>query len=110
MEHDILGFSPLIHPIEFFDDPEAGKGGSTNGTARIVGLLAAKTTYLQGIGYLGLYNLAFVAPLLIILAGVGNRRVMHRIRVVEQSSRRWVRLATGVGMVAVGVVILIWFV
>jgi len=76
----------------------------------IVGLLAAKTTYLQGVGYLGIYNLAFVLPLLIILAGVGNRRVMHRIRLVEQSSRRWVRLATGLGMVAVGIVILIWFV
>ena len=76
----------------------------------IVGLLAARTTYAQGVGYLGLYNLAFVAPLLIILAGVGNRRVMHRIRLVEQSSRRWVRLATGLGMVLVGVVILVWFV
>ncbi len=76
----------------------------------IVGLLAAKTTYLQGVGYLGLYNLAFVAPLLVILVGVSNRRVMHRIRLVEQSSRRWVRLATGVGMVLVGAVILIWFV
>ncbi|MCK4314491.1 MAG: hypothetical protein KAX24_01855 [Anaerolineae bacterium] len=76
----------------------------------IVGLLATRATYLQGVGYLGLYNLAFVLPLLIILAGVGNRRVMHRIRLVEQSSRRWVRLATGLGMVAVGAVILIWFV
>jgi cytochrome c-type biogenesis protein len=76
----------------------------------IVGLLAAKTTYLQGVGYLGLYNLAFVLPLFIILAGVGNRKVMHHIRLVERSSRRWVRLATGLGMVLVGVVILIWFV
>ena len=76
----------------------------------IVGLLAARATYLQGVGYLGIYNLAFVLPLLIILAGVGNRRVMHRIRLVEQSSRRWVRLATGLGMVTVGAVILRWFV
>jgi cytochrome c-type biogenesis protein len=76
----------------------------------IVGLLSAQTTYLQGVGYLGLYNLAFVVPLLVILAGVGNRRVMHRIRLAEQSSRRWVRLATGLGMVLVGAVILIWFV
>jgi cytochrome c biogenesis protein CcdA len=76
----------------------------------IVGLLAAKATYLQGVGYLGLYNLAFVLPLLIILVGVGNRRIMHRIRLAEQSSRRWVRLATGVAMVAVGAVILIGFV
>ena len=76
----------------------------------IVGLLAARATYLEGIGYLGLYNLAFIAPLLIILAGVGNRRMMHHIRLAEQSSRRWVRLATGLGMIAVGAVILIWFV
>jgi hypothetical protein len=65
---------------------------------------------LQGVGYLGLYNLAFVAPLLLLLLGVGNRRTMHRIRRAEVSSRRWVRLATGLGMVAVGAVILMWFV
>lgn len=76
----------------------------------VVGLLAAKATYWQGIGYLGVYNLMFVSPLLLILAGVGNRRVMHRIRLVEQSSRRWVRLATGLAMVGIGAVILIWFV
>ncbi|HSJ53785.1 MAG TPA: cytochrome c biogenesis protein CcdA [Anaerolineae bacterium] len=76
----------------------------------IVGLLSARTTYLQGVGYLGLYNLAFVVPLLLILAGVGNRRVMHRIRLAEQSSRRPVRLLTGLAMVATGAIILIWFV
>ena len=76
----------------------------------IVGLLATRATYAQGVGYLGLYNLAFVVPLLIILAGVGNRRVMHRIRLAEQSSRRWVRLVSGLAMVAVGAIILIWFV
>jgi cytochrome c biogenesis protein CcdA len=100
--------------------PAAGVGGFLVGLCTfpcsggiyvaIVGLLAARATYLQGVGYLGLYNLAFVLPLLIILAGVGNRRVMHRIRLAEQSSRRWVRLATGLGMVAVGAVILAWFV
>jgi cytochrome c biogenesis protein CcdA len=100
--------------------PAAGVGGFLVGLCTfpcsggiyvaIVGLLAAKTTYLQGVGYLGLYNLAFVLPLLLILAGVGNRRVMHRLRVVEQSSRRWVRLATGLGMIAMGLIILVWFV
>ncbi len=38
----------------------------------VVGLLAAQTTHLQGLAYLGLYNLAFVVPLLITLAGVAN--------------------------------------
>ncbi|MFC1800321.1 hypothetical protein ACFL2Z_05405, partial [Candidatus Eisenbacteria bacterium] len=41
MEHDILGFSPLVHGIEFFSDPEEGSAGSNNGTARVTGLLAA---------------------------------------------------------------------
>ncbi len=100
--------------------PAAGIGGFLVGLCTfpcsggiyvaIVGLLAAKTTYLQGVGYLGLYNLAFVLPLFMILGGVGNRRVMHHIRLAERSSRRWVRLATGVGMVAVGAVILVVFV
>jgi cytochrome c biogenesis protein CcdA len=100
--------------------PAAGVGGFLVGLCTfpcsggiyvaIVGLLASQTTYLQGVGYLGLYNLAFIAPLLIILAGVGNRRVMHHIRLAERSSRRWIRLAIGLAMVAVGVVILIWFV
>lgn len=76
----------------------------------IVGLLAARTTYLQGMGYLGLYNLAFIVPLLVILAGIGNRRVMHRIRLAEASSRSGVRLATGLAMVGTGIVILLWFV
>ena len=49
----------------------------------IIGLLAAKATYLQGLGYLGLHNLAFVLPLFIILASVGSRRVMHRIRLAS---------------------------
>ncbi len=76
----------------------------------IVGLLASKATYWQGVGYLGLYNVAFVLPLLIVLAVVGNRRALHYVRLAEQSSRRWVRLATGLGMVALGAVILLWFV
>ena len=37
----ILGFSPLVHAIEFFSDPEEGIAGSNNGTARVTGLLAA---------------------------------------------------------------------
>ena len=76
----------------------------------IVGLLTAKATQWQGVGYLALYNLAFVLPLILILASIGNRRVLHRIRMAEQSSRRWVRLATSLGMFAVGAIILIWFV
>jgi uncharacterized oligopeptide transporter (OPT) family protein len=59
---------------------------------------------------LGLYNPAFVVPLPLISVGVGNRQVMQRMRLAEQSSRRWVRLATGLAMVATLVIIVGWFV
>ncbi len=76
----------------------------------VVSLLGARTTFWQGFAYLGLYNLMFVSPLLIMLVGIGNRRVLHQIRLVEQSSRPWVRLATGVSMIIIGAVILLFFV
>jgi hypothetical protein len=48
MENDILGFSPLVHGIEFFSDPEEGRAGSTKRSARITGLLAAMRHFKSG--------------------------------------------------------------
>lgn len=76
----------------------------------VVSLLTSRTTFWQGFAYLGLYNLMFVSPLLVILLGIGNRRALHRFRLIEQSSRPWVRLATGISMIGIGVVILLFFV
>ncbi len=76
----------------------------------IIGLLSAQATYLRGLGYLSLYNLMFVLPLVVVLAAVANRRVLHQIRVLERSQSRRLRLLSGLVMMATGVVILIWFV
>jgi cytochrome c biogenesis protein CcdA len=55
----------------------------------IITLLAAKTTYLWGLGYLALYNLLFVLPLVVILLMVGK---------------------FGLVMVALGVAMLLWII
>ncbi len=76
----------------------------------VLGLLSAKATYWMGLGYLLLYNLMFVAPLIVILLGLSNRRSVGRLARWEASRKREVKLTTGLVMVALGAVILIWFV
>jgi len=76
----------------------------------VLGLLSAKATYWTGLGYLLLYNLMFVVPLIIILLGVSNRRAVGRLARWEASHKREVKLATGLVMVALGAAILIWFI
>jgi cytochrome c biogenesis protein CcdA len=76
----------------------------------VLGLLSAKATYWMGLGYLLLYNLMFIVPLIIILLGVSNRRAVGRLARWEASRKREVKLTTGLVMVALGAIILIWFV
>lgn len=76
----------------------------------IIGLLAAKKTYLQGLGYLVLYNLMFVMPLVIVLALASSKKTTDRLTRWERSDARYLHLLSGIVMVLVGVVILVWFV
>jgi len=76
----------------------------------VLGLLAAKTTYFGGLGYLYIYNFMFVLPLIMILIGVSNRPVAKKLAKWERSKSQMIRLFSGVLMVALGVIILIWFV
>ena len=68
----------------------------------MLGLLTAKATYWTGLGYLLLYNLMFVVPLIIILLVLSSRR--------EVARKREIKLVTGLVMATLEVVILIWFV
>ncbi|MGQ9476912.1 MAG: hypothetical protein ACUVRH_00200 [Candidatus Bipolaricaulia bacterium] len=75
-----------------------------------LGLLSAKATYWTGLGYLLLYNLMFVVPLIAILLGVSNRRALGRLARWEASRKREAKLATGLVMILLGASILIWLV
>ncbi|MBI4307318.1 MAG: cytochrome c biogenesis protein CcdA [Chloroflexi bacterium] len=74
----------------------------------VLSLLGSQATYLQGVGYLALYNLMFVAPLVAILLAVGNRPVARGLAAWERRNTRTVHLVAGLAMVALGVVILAW--
>ncbi len=76
----------------------------------VLGMLSAKASYWSGFGYLLLYNVMFVVPLVAVLLAVGNRRAVGRLMRWEAGHKRTIKLALGVGMVTLGGVILIWFV
>lgn len=74
----------------------------------IITLLNAKTTLGWGIGYLALYNVLFVLPLVVILIGAGNRLVAKRWARWERENSLRIRLWYGLIMVALGLVMLLW--
>jgi cytochrome c biogenesis protein CcdA len=76
----------------------------------IITLLNAKTTLAWGVGYLALYNVLFVVPLLTILFAAGNRVVAKRWARWERENSLRIRLWYGVAMVGLGVVMLAWII
>ncbi len=76
----------------------------------VIALLAAKATYLRGLGYMTIYNFMFIVPLLIILFGASNKYVTEKMTNWEQSKSKSMRLWSGIIMVLLGIVILIFFV
>lgn len=76
----------------------------------VITLLATKTTYAKGLVYLLIYNLVFVAPLIIILLGASNKLIVDKMSNWERSKSKGMRLLSGLLMVSLGIIILIWFV
>ena len=74
----------------------------------ILGLLAAETTYLVGVGYLATYNLMFVLPLAAIMLLVANRPAARALAGWERSHAKPVHLMAGLTMLALGGLILLW--
>lgn len=75
----------------------------------IIGLLAVKTTYFSGVGYLFLYNLMFVMPLVIILLLSANKYAVEKITAWEQNESRNMKILSAAVMLILGVMILVWF-
>ena len=73
-----------------------------------LGLLATQTTYIKGLGYIALYNLANVIPLLAILAGFGNRAASVRLAQWERASSRTTKGIFGLIEILVGLAVLTW--
>ena len=78
--------------------------------AAITALLASKTTFLVGFSYLLLYNLMFVAPLVILLALSTNPYTLLKVGEWQQRHKRTQKLAMGISMIILGAGILLFFV
>jgi cytochrome c biogenesis protein CcdA len=76
----------------------------------IITLPNAKTTLGWGVGYLALYNVLFVLPLLAILAAAGNRATAKRWAAWEREHSRRIRLGYGLVMIALGTAMLLWLI
>jgi len=74
----------------------------------ILGLLALRTRFLEGLVYLILYNLAFVLPLIGVLAFAHNKRVMHFSLVRwKRRGHKALKLLYGLVMVTLGIFLLL---
>ncbi|MFH0748756.1 MAG: cytochrome c biogenesis protein CcdA [Candidatus Bathyarchaeota archaeon] len=73
----------------------------------ILGLVALKSTFLEGFTYLTLYNIAFVFPLLVILVVASNKKIL-RFSITQWKGRehKTLKLFSGTVMVALGVLLL----
>lgn len=72
----------------------------------VLSLLALQPTALLGFGYLVLYNLMFVLPLVVILAAASARPTLNRLAHWNLHHKEWMRLALGGGVVVMGLLIL----
>jgi cytochrome c biogenesis protein CcdA len=73
----------------------------------VLALLSIQTTALAGAGYLVLYNLVFVAPLVAILALASSPPVYRKMARWQLHHRPSLKLATGTAAIAVGLLTLV---
>jgi cytochrome c-type biogenesis protein len=73
----------------------------------VLSLLVLQPTALLGYGYLMLYNVAFVLPLVAILVAVSTRPTLNRLAHWNLHHKEWVRLALGGGVIVMGLAILV---
>ncbi|MBI2099845.1 MAG: hypothetical protein HYT48_00715 [Candidatus Vogelbacteria bacterium] len=71
----------------------------------VLGLLHDQGTYLTGVGYLLLYNLIFILPLVIILLIAADNTLLGKVQSWQKQESRQMRFWGGVAMVGLGLLI-----
>jgi cytochrome c biogenesis protein CcdA len=72
----------------------------------VLSLLALQPSALLGYGYLLLYNIVFVLPLIVILFAAAARPTLQRLAHWNLHHKQWTRLGLGSGVVVMGLLIL----
>lgn len=72
----------------------------------VLGLLHDTKTYWKGAGYLILYNLVFVLPLIVILFLASNKHLVNKVQYFQKSNKKYMKIIAGLIMVALAFIIL----
>ena len=73
----------------------------------IISMLAISTTFSEGLLYLIIYNIFFVLPLIVILLASSNKRILAKIEKKEKTHKKYMKLANGLMMIILGILLLI---
>ncbi|MBI4085899.1 MAG: hypothetical protein HY433_01485 [Candidatus Liptonbacteria bacterium] len=71
----------------------------------VLGLLHDQGTYLAGVGYLLLYNLIFILPLVVILLIASDNALLEKVKAWKKAETKHMRLWGGIAMIALGGII-----
>ena len=71
----------------------------------VLGLLHDGATYLKGFGYLILYNLIFVSPLVVILLIASEKQLVEKVQGWRKRETKIMRLGAGFAMMMLGALI-----
>jgi cytochrome c-type biogenesis protein len=71
----------------------------------VLGLLHDQATHAIGLGYLFLYNVIFVVPLVIILLIASEKKLVDKVQAWKKRENRAMRVAGGIAMVGLGALI-----
>lgn len=71
----------------------------------VLGLLHDQGTYLAGVGYLMLYNLIFILPLVIILLIASDSALLEKVKRWKKAETKHMRVWGGIAMILLGLLI-----
>jgi cytochrome c-type biogenesis protein len=74
----------------------------------VLGLLHDQSTFWSGLGYLVLYNLMFILPLVIILLVAGDQQLLTKVSMWKKSNIRAMKLYGALAMIALGLIIFLF--
>lgn len=73
----------------------------------VLGLLHDQGTYLRGLGYLLLYNLVFILPLVVILAIASHKTLLQKVQEWKKRETGKMHLWAGLAMIILGLLIIL---